>query len=120
MSRKSAPKGLDAATVKYVMSGLLILTGIIHLFVGAFMGANDPKAGVLAFGVIFLAAGAYVRAKGRTPVFVAMAASALGLAIGGATYLMQGGPISLPLMFFIDVLVLLAGAKYLSLEGTKT
>ncbi|MEE2692806.1 MAG: hypothetical protein VX640_14830 [Pseudomonadota bacterium] len=117
--KKKTPKGIDAPTLNYLISGLLVLTAILHLGAGALMGESELKVPILVFGVLFLGAGVWVRKGGRPAVLGVMGLSALGLALGGSKYLQQGGPVSMPLMFLIDVLVIAAGAAWLNLTRKK-
>jgi hypothetical protein len=47
-----------------------------------------------------------------------MAACAVGLGVGGTTYLQSGGPNSLPVMFLIDAVVIVCGGLWLA-KGDK-
>ncbi len=105
---------MTAANLKKLMSVLLVATGVLHLVVAA-MGAPDAlRLPLAAFGVLFGTLGVLLQRGGRSIVLAAIAACAIGLGIGGATYLQNGGPISLPVMFLIDAIVIAAGAMWLA------
>ncbi len=107
---------MTKASLRHAMTGLLFGTAILHLVVAFFGSAAPELKGPLAlFGVIYGAAGLYLRMiSGALPVILAMAACATGLALGGANYLQNGGPLSLPLMLAIDVAVIAAGVLWLT------
>lgn len=119
MSRKKPP-ALDPNVFRHAMSGLLVLTGLFHLGVGLLGDAGEMKAALIVMGVVYAALGAYVRAGGRTAVLIAMIVTAAGLGVGGMQYVSRGGPVSLPLMFFIDVLILTAGGAWLARMAKRT
>ncbi|GAB4518328.1 MAG: hypothetical protein Kow00133_03270 [Amphiplicatus sp.] len=119
MSRKKPPP-LDPNVFRHAMSGLLVLTGLFHLGVGLLGDAGEMKTALIVMGVVYSALGAYVRAGGRTAVLIALVVTAAGLGVGGMQYASRGGPVSLPLMFFIDVLILAAGGAWLARTAKKT
>jgi len=98
---------------KTAMAGLLVLTGVFHLIV-AFTGeVGELKFGLAAFGIAYFLLGAFVFPGKETAVRIAMVMTALGLGLGGVSYLNHGGPASLPVMFAIDVAVLALGGMWL-------
>jgi hypothetical protein len=99
--------------LKKAMAALLVGTGALHLIVGLLGPALAIGTAILIFGVIYFALGFYVLPGGRTAVLVAMAITALGLVLGGQSFIINGGPITLPIMFLIETLILAAGALWL-------
>ncbi|MEZ5921593.1 MAG: hypothetical protein R3C60_09620 [Parvularculaceae bacterium] len=96
MNRKSLARFIAA---------LLIISGILHLIV-AIVGAPDGLRAPLAiFGVIFGGIGFWTIKGGRPSIIAALVACLTGLALGGSTYVRDGGPITLPIMFAIDIFV---------------
>lgn len=108
---------MNAATLKRLMSVLLVATGVLHIVV-AVAGAPDAlRIPLAAFGALFGTLGVLLQRGGRPIVIASMAAGGLGLGIGGTNYLSNGGPITLPVMFLIDAIVLVCGALWLSKAG---
>ncbi len=101
------------ANLKNLMSILLIATGVLHLVVAAIGAPPALQVPLTAFGALYAALGVWLRGAGKTAVLLAMAATAVGLALGGANYMQNGGPVTLPVMFLIDLIVLGAGAMWL-------
>ena len=119
MKRKK-PKGLDAATLNYVVSGSLVLTAILHLGSGALLpAASEFRLPFLGFGLAFLAAGVWTRKGGRPSIIGAMVLCAVGLAAGGSKFIAGPAPMTLPLMLLIDMAVIAAGAVWLAKTGGK-
>jgi hypothetical protein len=108
---------LTAKNLKNLMSVLLIATGVLHLVVAAIGAPVALQAPLAAFGAIYAALGAWIRSGGKSAVIVAMIATAVGITLGGANYLKNGGPFTLPVMFLIDVVVLGAGSLWLMKSG---
>ena len=111
---------MKARTLRHLIIGLLTATGIFHLAV-ALLGSNDELRLPLAvFGVIYSVLGFYVRrdvgdgsASGsRNAIIAAMVACTAGLLLGGQNYLANGGPIALPIMLVIDVIIIGAGVMW--------
>ena len=108
---------MTADNLKRLMSVLLVATGVLHIVV-AVAGAPDAlRMPLAAFGALYGALGVLLQRGGRAIVIAAMAACTLGLTVGGATYLQNGGPNSLPVMFLIDAVVLVCGGLWLSKTG---
>lgn len=103
---------LDAKGVADIMAMFLILTTILHLFVGATSADQTLRLPLIVFGCLFLVSALLVR-TGRNGVMTAMVFAGMGLALGGGRYINQGGPWSLPVMFAIDIVVLGLGAVWL-------
>lgn len=115
-------------TLRHLIIFLLLFTGVFHLAV-ALLGSNpDMTAGLAVFGLIYVGLSFYVRrdvhegakVNGRTAIIVAMAATALGLILGGMQYAQTKGPLSLLLMLVIDVAIIAAGAVWLARTHAKT
>lgn len=108
---------MNAANLKRLMSVLLVATGVLHIVV-AVAGAPDYLRIPLAtFGALYGTLGVLLQRGGKPIVMASMAACTLGLTIGGATYLQNGGPNTLPIMFLIDAAVIGAGGLWLSKAG---
>jgi hypothetical protein len=108
---------MDSASLKRLMSVLLVATGVLHIVV-AVAGAPEPlRIPLAAFGALYGTLGVLLLRGGRASVIAAMAACATGIALGGATYLQNGGPSTLPVMFLIDILVLASGGLWLAKSG---
>lgn len=118
MKRKAAAAP-DRTTWRFILSGLLVFTALLHLFVGA-VERSALQAPLLLFGGLFLAVGIYVRVGGRTAVLTATLISALGLALGGGEYLRDGGPNLMPLMFLIDIVAIGAAIAWLRADGSRS
>ena len=108
---------MDPTKLKNLMSILLIATGVLHLVVAAIGAPAGLQWPLAAFGAIYAAIGVWVRNGGKLTVILAMAAATLGIVAGGSHYAQSGGPISLPVMFLIDLLVLAAGGLWLAKAG---
>lgn len=113
MSKKK-PIPLDPSAFRQIMSGLLILNAILHLGVALLGVAGDLRTPLLVFGLIYAGLGAWVRGGGRAAVLMGLVFAALGLGLGGVRYFEQGGPVLMPLMFLLDILVLVAGGVWLT------
>lgn len=108
---------MDPAYLKRLMSVLLVATGVLHIVV-AVAGAPEPlRIPLAAFGALYGTLGVLLLRGGRRAVIAAMVACATGIALGGANYLQNGGPSTLPVMFLIDLLVLASGALWLAKSG---
>lgn len=104
---------MTPARMIQTMSVLLIGTGILHLVVAAIGSPPDLRLGLAVFGVAYTGLGFWVRSGGRTSVLVTLIVTALGLGVGGTAYLQNGGPITLPVMFLIDFVVLGLGGMWM-------
>lgn len=113
-------------TIRHLMIGLLMTTGVFHLAVALLDAGSGLGWPLTAFGLIYIGLSFYLRrdvqgltkrqrkkAVSRTPVIVTMTVTAVALAIGGARYATEGGPMALPLMFLIDAVIIAAGAWWL-------
>lgn len=103
--------------LKNLMVVLLIATGVLHLAVAGLGAPANLRVPLAAFGAIYAGLGFWVRSGGRTAILAALAITTLGLLLGGSNYLQNGGPVTLPVMFVIDVIVLGAGALWLMKSG---
>ncbi len=108
---------MSAANLKRLMSVLLVATGVLHIVVAVGGAPEDLRMPLTAFGALYGTLGVLLLRGGRAIVLASMAACTLGLGVGGATYLQNGGPATLPVMFLIDALVLVCGALWLSKAG---
>lgn len=111
---------MNPTFLKKSMAGLLIATGAFHLVVALVGPALAIGTAIMTFGVIYFLLGFYVLPGGRTAVLIAMVMTGLGLVLGGQNFLVNGGPITLPIMFFIDTLIIGAGALWLVKTGATT
>lgn len=109
---------MNASNLKRLMSVLLVATGVLHIVVAVAGAPESLRIPLAAFGAVYGTLGVLLLRGGRALVLVSMAACALGLAIGGSTYLQNGGPATLPVMFLIDALVIGCGALWLT-KGAK-
>jgi hypothetical protein len=100
--------------LKQTASVLLLATGVFHLIVAAVGGAaSELKIPLAVFGVVYFGLGIWTRMGARTAMLTTVLVTALGLALGGQNYLANGGPVTLPIMFVIDVLILAAAGLWL-------
>jgi hypothetical protein len=105
---------MNAVNLKRLMSILLVATGVLHIVV-AVAGAPDAlRLPLAAFGAVFGTLGVLLLRGGKPVVIASIAACALGLTVGGANYLQDGGPSTLPVMFLIDAAVILCGVLWLT------
>jgi hypothetical protein len=108
---------MNPLILKKTMAGLLISTGSFHLIVALLGPALAIGTAIAVFGLIYFLLGIYVVPGGRPAVLIAMVFTGLGLAVGGQNFLQHGGPITLPIMLFIDTLIIAAGALWLIKTG---
>ncbi len=94
-------------TLKKTIAGLLMFTGIFHLIMGAMIAGQPTQAPLLLFGGLYSTLGVWAWRGGRTALLAAFVASALGLILGGTTYVENNGPLWLLAMLVIDVVILL-------------
>ncbi len=118
--------------LRHLIIGLLVLTGIFHLAVALLNAAPGLGVPLAAFGVVYTGLSFYVRRdvhkkpkskkappNGRIAIIVTMIACTIGLALGGTTYIQNGGPLALPIMFIIDIAIITAGAMWLRATARK-
>ncbi|MEO1135029.1 MAG: hypothetical protein AAFW68_00285 [Pseudomonadota bacterium] len=113
--------------LRHLIIALLSLTGIFHLAVAMLGGAPGLGLPLAGFGLLYIVIGFYVRADtndgskshSRNAIIAAIAACTLGLALGGTNYLQNGGPLALPIMFAIDVVIIGAGVMWLMKKRAK-
>lgn len=108
---------MEPATLKRLMSVLLVATGVLHIVVAVTGAPDNLRIPLAAFGALFGALGVLLLGGGKPIVLASMGACALGLTVGGANYLQNGGPNTLLVMFLIDAAVLVAGGLWLSKAG---
>ena len=119
---------MTAQTLRHLIIGLLLLTGIFHLAVALIGSAAGLALPLSAFGIIYIGISFYVRrdtndgskTHSRNAIIAAIAACTVGLTLGGANYLQNGGPVALPIMFFIDVLIIAAGIMWFTKIRSKS
>lgn len=99
------------------MSVLLLASGALHLAVAALGAPESIRAPLAVFGAVYAALGLWIRGGSRASVIAALAAALTGLGLGGSNYLQNGGPMTLPLMFAIDIAVVAAGGLWLMKSG---
>lgn len=112
---------MKAQTLRHLIIGLLLFTGVFHLAVALVGSRPDLVLPLAGFGVLYTLLSFYVRrdvhkgakVNGRTAIILAMAAASAGLLLGGASYLKNGGPLALPFMFAIDAAIIGAGVAWL-------
>lgn len=117
---------MNPIVLRHLIIGLLILTGIFHLAVALLNAAPGLGLPLTVFGVIYIMLSFYVRkdshkktrrkktaVNGRTAIVATMIFCTLGLALGTASYVREGGPTALPLMLLIDIAIIAAGAMWL-------
>jgi lipopolysaccharide export LptBFGC system permease protein LptF len=118
---------MKARTLRHLIIGLLLATGVFHLAV-ALLGGGDGRAlGLTIFGFIYIALSFYVRSDvkdgsknhSRNAIIATIIACTAGLGLGGASYVQNGGPMALPLMFLIDLIIIAAGAWWLLKTSAK-
>ncbi len=107
-------------TLRHLIIGLLLLTGIFHLTVALLGAAPGLAMPLTVFGGLYIALSFYVRSDtndgsknhSRNAIIATLAVSAVGLALGGSNYLSNGGPVALPIMFLIDIAIISAGIMW--------
>ena len=108
---------MTADKLKTLMSILLIATGVLHLVVAAIGAPENLRIPLAVFGALYAGLGVWVRSGGRTAVLAALITTATGIALGGSNYAQNGGPIALPAMFLIDLVILGAGGMWMVKTG---
>ena len=95
------------------IAALLITSGVLHLIV-AILGAPDGLRAPLAiFGVIFGGIGFWTIKASKPSIIAALIACLTGFALGGSSYVRDGGPITLPIMLAIDAVVIVFAILWL-------
>ena len=108
---------MSQANLKRLMSVLLVATGVLHIVVAVGGAPEALRLPLAAFGALYGTLGVLLLNGGRAIVIASMAACSLGVVLGGANYLQNGGPPTLPVMFLIDAIVLVCGGLWLSKGG---
>lgn len=103
--------------LKNLMSILLIATGVLHLVVAAIGAPENLKVPLAVFGALYAGLGVWVRSGGRSAILAALVTTVTGLVLGGSNYAQNGGPVALPVMFLIDLVVLGAGVMWMLKSG---
>ncbi len=118
---------MKARTLRHLIIGLLLANGIFHLIVALIGAGGDGRALPLTvFGFIYIGLSFYVRADvkdgsknhSRNAIIATIIACTAGLGLGGASYAQSGGPLALPIMFLVDIVVIAAGVWWL-MKTTK-
>ncbi len=107
--------------LRHLIIGLLILTGIFHFAVALLGQAPGMALPLTVFGVLYTGLSFFVRRDvndgsknhSRNAIIATIIVCATGLALGMNNYLANGGPLALPIMFAIDVVIIAAGAMWL-------
>lgn len=115
-------------TLRHLIIGLLLTTGIFHLAV-ALVGAGGEGRGLplTIFGFLYITLSFFVRSDtedgskshSRNAIVATIVLCTAGLGLGGADYMSNGGPLALPIIFFIDVIIIAAGAWWLAKAPAK-
>lgn len=103
--------------LKNLMSILLIATGVLHLVVAAVGAPENLRIPLAVFGALYAGLGVWVRSAGRTAILAALAVTAAGIVLGGSNYVQNGGPVALPVMLLIDLVILGAGGMWMMKSG---
>lgn len=113
---------MKAKTLRHLIIGLLMATGIFHLAVALVGAGGDGRALPLTvFGFLYIGLSFYVRADvkdgskshSRNAIIATIIACSAGLGLGGASYAQSGGPLALPIMFLVDIAIIAAGVMWL-------
>lgn len=105
---------MNASNLLRVLGGLLLANCALHLVTAGLAAPEDLKLPLAGFGLAFGALGLWTARGGRLAVLATLVVSALGLALGLNRYLSGGGPVALPVMFALDVVVLIVGGLWLA------
>ncbi len=108
---------MNAANLKRLMSVLLVATGVLHIVVAVAGAPDNLRIPLAAFGALYGTLGVLMQNGGKPIVLASIAACTLGLTLGGANYLQNGGPGTLPVMFLIDAAIVIAGGLWLTKAG---
>ncbi|HBS32015.1 MAG TPA: hypothetical protein DEA40_09770 [Parvularcula sp.] len=108
---------MSAATLKRLMSVLLVATGVLHIVVAVAGAPETLRIPLAVFGALYGTLGVLLLNGGKPIVLAAMVACTIGIALGGANYLQNGGPPTILVMFLIDAVVLVGGGLWLSKTG---
>lgn len=111
---------MKAKTMRHTIIGLLMATGIFHLAV-ALLGAEARLSAVLAiFGLIYIALSFFARrdtndgskSHSRNAIIATVIACVIELGLVGFHYVQHGEPMALPLMLFVNVVIIGFGAMW--------
>ncbi len=117
---------MKAKTLRHLIIGLLLATGVFHLAVALIGGGEGRALPLTVFGFIYIGLSFYVRSDvkdgsknhSRNAIIATIIACTAGLGLGGASYAQSGGPLALPIMFLVDIVVIAAGVWWL-MKTTK-
>ncbi len=113
---------MKAKPLRHLIIGLLLATGVFHLAVALVGAGGEGRALPLTvFGFIFIGLSFYVRADvkdgsknhSRNAIIATIIACIAGLGVGGTSYAQSGGPLALPIMFLVDIVIIAAGVWWL-------
>lgn len=114
--------------LRHLIIGLLMLTGIFHLAVALLGSTASLALPLTGFGFLYIIISFFVRrdtndgskTHSRNAIIAAIAACTVGLTLGGANYLSNGGPAALPLMFLIDIVIIAVGVMWFMKSRAKS
>ncbi len=112
---------MNAKTLRITIMGLLLGTGVFHLAVALISTGSGLAFPLTVFGLIYTGLSFFVRADtndgskshSRNAIIASILACGAGLGLGGSTYIANGGPGALPVMFLIDIVIIAAGVMWL-------
>lgn len=110
---------MNPSNLLRIIGGLLLANCALHLITAGLAAPEDLKLPLTGFGLAYGALGLWTARGGRLAVLATLVISALGLALGLNRYLSGGGPVALPVMFALDVAVILAGGLWLAKSQAK-
>ena len=118
---------MKARTLRHLIIGLLMLTGIFHLAV-ALIDSEGRALALTIFGFLYIGLSFYARADtndgsknhSRNAIIATIVVCTAGLGLGGASYAQSGGPAALPMMFLIDIVIIAAAVWWLMKTAKKT
>lgn len=112
---------MNARTLRITIMGLLLATGVFHLAVALISAGTGLALPLALFGGVYTILSFFVRADtndgskshSRNAIVASIIACTAGLGLGGSKYLAEGGPGALPVMFLIDIVIIVAGVMWL-------
>lgn len=106
--------------LRFLIIALLLLTGIFHLAIALLGAAPGLGAPLTVFGLLYTGLSFYVRADtndgskshSRNAIVATMIVCTVGLTLGLANYVSNGGPSAMPVMALIDIAIIAAGVMW--------